>query len=302
MKNIITSAALIVASASAISTSSGNPKVVSPGNMTYTAGSEVKVRWDPEGVRTGFVNIDLVNSNDQVLQFPMMIAHAVKTETGEYTWKVPGELKTSAGYKLRVWGVNQPERSETGEGISSQFTVFNDLKGAINTFVVVTPNKEKPCAAGTTCKITWDYPASANYPAMVDIRLFRLGEATELLHIATVSSSDKSYEWSVPNDGSLIGNDVYLSVSGQGIPMAGPGMGTDMGGNSGAFVVAPQPAPVVSSTAVSKTSSSKKVSKVSSPTSISGQAKKNSAAASTDIKSAALILAALLAVPLFMLL
>lgn len=217
-----------------------NPKVVSPGNMTYTAGDMMEIKWD--GSTTGYVNIDLVDAFPDVLQFPMVIAQGVSGEAGKYSWKIPSNLKTASGYCVRVWGSEQP-RPGSAEGLSSSFTLINDIPNAVNTFVVTSPSKGCPCAIGTTCKISWDFPSNSQYPAMVDLAVYKVGNPAPYMEIATVDSSLKSYSWAVPNDPILMSGDVYISVSGQGVPLAGPGMSNNMGGNSPAFAVQSTPPP-----------------------------------------------------------
>jgi hypothetical protein len=233
-----------------------------------------------------------------VLQFPLTIASGVPGEAGKYSWKIPAELKTAAGYCLRVWGSQQPQPGST-EGLSSTFTIINDVPNAVNTFLVTSPNKECPCAIGTNCQIKWDFPLTSNYPAMVDIAVYRVGNPTPLLEIATVSSTMKGYTWAVPNDPNLMSGDVYISVSGQGLPLAGPSMANDMGGNSMAFVVQPTPpAPVEKKDEEKKKDEKKKMPKIEPPKpKVQGAAKKEKNAAE-NVKAAAAIAAAAIVVPL----
>lgn len=212
-----------------------NPNIVSPQAMTYNCGDDMKIQWSD--AETGYVNIDLVDSDPNVLSFPLMIA-TVPAGQNEYIWKIPSELKGATGYAVRVWGSTQPAAS--GEGISSRFTILNNLPNAISSFTVTSPNAKAPCVAGQNCQITWDFPQTSMHPAMVDIALYRVGNPSPILNIGTVSSSQKSYTWAVPNDPSFTAGDVYLSVSGQGTPVVGPGMSNDMGGNSQAFAVSTQ--------------------------------------------------------------
>ncbi|PJF19674.1 hypothetical protein PSACC_00500 [Paramicrosporidium saccamoebae] len=275
----------------------GNPKVISPGNMTYSAGDVMNIQWD--GSNTGFVNIDLVDMYPDVLQFPLMIASGVPGEAGKYSWKIPSELKTAAGYCLRVWGSQAPQPGAS-EGLSSTFTILNDVPNAVNTFLVTSPNKDCPCAIGTNCQIKWDFPITSNYPAMVDIAVYRVGNPTPLLEIATVSSTLKGYTWAVPNDPNLMTGDVYISVSGQGLPLAGPSMANDMGGNSMAFAVqpTPPPAPVEKKEDEKKKDEKKKMPKVEPPKpKVQGAAKKEGNGAE-NVKAAAAMVAAAVLVPL----
>jgi hypothetical protein len=134
---------------------------------------------------------------------------------------------------------------------------------------------------------------------MVDIAVYRVGNPTPLLEIATVSSTMKGYTWAVPNDPNLMSGDVYISVSGQGLPLAGPSMANDMGGNSMAFVVQPTPpAPVEKKDEEKKKDEKKKMPKIEPPKpKVQGAAKKEKNAAE-NVKAAAAIAAAAIVVPL----
>lgn len=209
-----------------------NPTVVSPQAMTYGAGDVMEIKWT--GAETGFVNLDVVGENG-VLPFPMTIAQGVPAKEGSYKWKIPAELKSATNYHVRVWGDHQPTGPQ--DGLSSKFTVVNDIPNAVNTFLVQAPNTKNPCYAGKPCEIKWDFSQNGMYPAMVDIALYKVGQPEPIAHIATVSSSLKSYTWKVPEDANLMKDQVYISVSGSGAPLAGPGMSNDMGGNSPSFVV-----------------------------------------------------------------
>lgn len=215
-----------------------NPKVSNPQNMTYQAGSKVDIHW--ESAETGFVNIDLVDADSNVLQFPLAIASGVNAEAGKFTWEVPATLKSANGYQIRVWGSHQPT-AQAGEGVSQMFTILNTLPNAVTAFTVVTPNKDKPCAAGTTCRITWDFPPTANYPAFVHINLYKVGQTEPITQIATVESSFKIFDWVIPQNFAEMGSDLYISVSGEGMPQVGPTMANSMGGNSHAFAMQPVP-------------------------------------------------------------
>jgi len=307
---ILSAAASILFAAAALAS---NPKVLSPNNMTYSAGDVVEIRWEVDTGLTGFLNIDLVDVYSDVLQFPMTIASGVPSEAGKYSWKVPSELKTAAGYNVRVWGT-QPPNTDGGakNGISSSFTILNALPNAVTTFTVVTPSKDKPCLAGTTCYITWDYPRDSMHPAAVDIALYRVGNPTPMMHIATVESSLKSYSWHVPEDAHAMGGDVYISVSGQGMPIAGPAMGNEMGGNSRAFLIGAQPPP--SAEVKSETESKdeekehhkkdeKKIAKKPvTEQKLVGVTKENANAAASTVKAAAVLVAAAALVPLALIL
>jgi len=215
-----------------------NPIVNSPGPMTYSAGQPMEVAWKDGD--TGFVNIDIIQENPEVMQFPMMIA-SVPRDAGKYTFTLPSSLKSAGKYHVRVWGEEQPQMGSPA--MSQAFTVINVAPQAVNTFTVTAPNKDQPCAAGKVCKISWDFPANNMYPAMVDISLFRVGNPYAIEHIGTVDSSLKSYSWVVPQDSALRSGNVYVSVSGQGQPVVGPSQSTDMGGNSQAFMVG-EPSPM----------------------------------------------------------
>jgi len=210
-----------------------NPSVLSPVQMTYTAGKPMEVAW--QGGNTGFVNIDIVQEDSSILAFPMMIA-SVPRDAGKYTFTVPESLKSAGKYHVRVWGDEHPRSGSSC--ISAPFTVLNVAPQAISSFTVTSPSKSNPCVADKVCKINWDFPANAMHPAMVDISLYRVGNPYAIEHIGTVDSSLKSYNWVVPHDSAIRSGDVYVSVSGQGQPVVGPGQSNDMGGNSQAFIVA----------------------------------------------------------------
>jgi hypothetical protein len=276
-----------------------NPHVFAPNNMTYQAGEVMEIKWGETNV--GFVNIDLVDIYSDVLQFPIMIAAGVPAANGKYSWKIPSNLKTAAGYSLRVWGNQAPAQS--GEGTSNMFTILNNIPNAVNTFTVTSPNKDSPCAAGSQCVVSWDYPLTGNYPAAVDIALYSVGSPNPLLNIATVSAAQKSYTWNVPSDANLLGANVYVGVSGSGSPLAGPGMSNDMGANSQAFVVSQASAAASKDENKDKKEDKKvekKTEKKPEPPKVSGASKKEKNAAST-IQASVTLLAAL-ALPIALLL
>lgn len=291
----------------AVAVSAANPRVVSPQGMTYQAGSAMDIAWDKD-VSTGFVNIDVVDTSDGgVLQFPLTIAQGVPAEAGHYTWKIPSSLKSAANYQVRVWGSHQPMET-TGAGMSQRFTILNTLPDAVTGFTVTSPSKERPCAAGTTCRITWDYPEMANHPAFVHINLYKVGSTEALEHIATVPSSQKIFDWVIPMNFASLGSDVYLSVSGEATPMVGPTMSNDMGGNSHAFMIqqAPPPSETKDANTDSTTDSKKKdmpkkdnKPKVNTPPKVEGQTKQQqSNAATTNMPSlAAMLVSAALLIP-----
>ena len=289
----------------AVAVSAGNPHVVSPQCMTYQAGSAMDITWDKKDMTTGFVNIDIVDTMDEgVLQFPLTIAQGVPAEAGHYMWTIPGSLKSAANYQVRVWGSHQPTEAGAA-GMSQRFTILNTLPDAITGFTVTSPSKERPCAAGTTCRITWDYPDTANHPAFVHINLYKVGSTDALEYIATVPSSQKIFDWVIPKDFANLGSDVYLSVSGEGTPMVGPTMSNDMGGNSHAFMI--QQAPPPEDANKDKDADSKKKDapkkdnrpKVNTPSKVDGQTKQQQAnAATTNMPSlAAMLVSAALLIP-----
>lgn len=228
--------AITLLALAALAAAEKNPTVVSPQAITYNAGEVMEIKWD--GAETGFVNLDVVGENG-VLPFPMMIAAGVPAKAGSYKWQIPAELKSASNYLVRVWGDHQP--TGPSDGLSNKFTVVNDVPNAVNTFLVQSPNAKNPCYAGKPCEIKWNYSQNGMYPAMVDLALYKVGHPEPIAHIGTVSSSLKGYTWNVPEDANLMSGEVYISVSGSGVPLAGPGMSNDMGGNSAAFAVS-QPA------------------------------------------------------------
>jgi len=116
----------------------------------------------------------------------------------------------------------------------------------VNNFIVTSPSKSNPCRIDGPCKITWDFPATINAPADVDIVLYQVGNPVPLAKLATVSASDKQYIWDVPSDKSLLSQgNVFISVDGSGTPHEAPKMASNMGANSDAFKIAePIPVPV----------------------------------------------------------
>lgn len=212
-----------------------NPVVKNVSNSTYSAGQEVTIEWS--NASTGFINIDLVNQFAEVLGAPIPVALGVPAAQGKYVWKVPESLRTAVGYKLRVWG-QSPPKPEDSLGQSPMFTVFNNVPQAINQFKVLSPSAKEVCAVGKPCKISWDYPDTINGPAYVHIRLFKAGNPNPLYEIDNVPAAQKSYTWDVPNDGKLLNEGLYVSVSGAGTPPQGPGFANDMGANGLPFAIA----------------------------------------------------------------
>lgn len=147
----------------------------------------------------------------------------------------PHVLLTAVGYKVRVWG-SAPPRPGEQQGVSEMFTVFNNIPKAINAFKVLTPNGEQPCRAGKSCQISWNFPDTIEGPDYVHIRLFEAGNSKPLAHIADVPASMKSYSWDVPADAPFMDKKgLYVSVSGEGTPISGPGFSNPMGGNGPVF-------------------------------------------------------------------
>lgn len=214
-----------------------NPIVSAPLSLSYNAGDKMLIEWDKAS--TGTVNVDLVSDKSDVLPYPMTIASGLLAENGKFEWTIPNTLKSANGYRVRVWGTHQPSANDE-EGQSKSFKLLNTDPAAVNTFTVTSPNNNTPCNVGSDCQITWDFNTNSVYPAMVDIGLYRVGSAFPIEHIATVDSSSKSFTWKVPANSQLLTEDMYISVSGQGIPLAGPGMSNDMGGNSKSFRFAPE--------------------------------------------------------------
>lgn len=212
-----------------------NPSVNSPKNMTYNAGMKIPITWSK--ATTGFVNIDLTNIYRNVLEQPYSIAVGVPAESGKFDWEIPADLKTAVGYQVRVWGAYQPKIIDN-TGNSALFTIFNDIPGAVNNFIVTSPKKGNPCRVGEACEITWDYPKTINGPKDVDIVLYQVGNPVPLQKLATVSAADKKFVWEVPADSQLLktGN-VFISVDGSGVPHEAPKMASNMGANSEAFAI-----------------------------------------------------------------
>jgi len=264
-----------------------NPKVVTPKGMTYEAGKTVEITWSD--AQTGYVNVDLVDTDPSVLPYPLVIANGVPAADGKYLWTIPSSLKSAGDYYIRVWGNQQPTSEQ--DGMSQKFSILNTIPDAINTFTVVNPSAKSPCMAGKTCQINWDFPQNGLYPAMVDISLHRVGEPTPLVYIAQVSSSLKSFSWAVPNDEALMNGEVYISVSGLGTTLAGPSMSNDMGGNSQAFSLAAK-AEDDKKDDLKKDDDRKKNKKKEQPKKeepkIRGNTKKNNAAASVSVSVAGL--------------
>jgi hypothetical protein len=230
-------AAIVATSAYAGRTGMRNPVVISPKNGTYNAGDSVEIKW--ANATTGFVNIQLVNDFPEVLQSAYTIALGVPAVDGKYTWKVPSSLRTAAGYKIIVWGVKPSDNLEKS-GQTNSFTIINNVPNAVNTFKVLTPNSEKQCAVGAPCVITWDYPDHFEQrPAYVHVRLFKGESLVPAMYIAQVPADQKTFTWNVPNDKTLLGPDMYISVSSDASPAAGPGLGDNMGGNGQTFKMEP---------------------------------------------------------------
>lgn len=214
-----------------------NPIVTNPKNMTYSAGTTISIQW--HDASTGFVNIDLVNPFNGVLPSqPWPIAAGVPGNQNSFDWVIPSALKTAVGYRIRVWGSTQPQIHDAPRGVSEAFTIYNNIPCAVTGFTILTPSHDHPCAINHPCRITWDFPTNSNnYPADVNIALYRVGQPQALVNIATVSSSKKEYTWQVPNDSSLLdaGNVVISVWGGSGVPPLGPKQSTNEGANSGAF-------------------------------------------------------------------
>lgn len=220
-----------------------NPVVVAPLNGTYMAGSEMTIEW--ANATTGFVNIQLVNDFNEVLSNPITVALGVPAADNKYVWKIPPTIRSAAGYRVAVWGV-APSTNLEKTGNTQSFTIVNNLKEAVTTFKVLTPNAQQPCATNAPCVITWDFPSHMDdRPAEVHIRLFKGSSLKPAFTIAhNVPADQKTYTWNVPNDAALLGQDMYVSVNAEAAPPAGPGLGDNMGGNGNVFKldsVLPQP-------------------------------------------------------------
>ena len=192
--------------------------------------------------RLGFVNIQLVNDAPEVLSSPFTIALGVPAIDGRYMWKVPASLKTSGSYRVIVWGI-KPSSNLEKSGQTVSFTIINNIPNAVNTFRVLTPNANRQCAVGSPCVISWDFPEYHDQrPAYVHVRLFKEGASVPSVYIAHVPADQKTFTWNVPNDASLLGPGMYISVSAEGSPTPGPGQGDDMGGNGQLFKMEPSSA------------------------------------------------------------
>jgi hypothetical protein len=214
-----------------------NPVVIAPTEGTFNAGDNVEIKWTD--ATTGFVNIQLVNESPDVLSSPFTIALGVPAVAGKYVWKVPSSLKSASRYRIIVWGIRPSDNLEKS-ALNGGFTIVNNIPNAVNTFRVLTPNANKQCAVGGPCTISWDYPDfSDSRPAYVHVRLFKGDNTVPSMYIAHVPADQKSYTWNVPNDQSLLGPDMYISVSAEGSPAAGPGIGDNMGGNGEKFKMDP---------------------------------------------------------------
>lgn len=210
-----------------------NPVVVAPQNGTYNAGDIVEIKW--KDATTGFVNIQLVNDFTEVLNNPLTIALGVPAGEGKYSWKVPASLRTATGYHVIVWGV-KPSAGQEKSGQTSTFTIVNNIPQAVNTFKVLSPNADKRCAVNAPCVITWDFPEHMDQrPAYVHVRMFKGDSQTPALYIAQVPADQKTYTWNVPNEKGLLAEDMYISVSSESSPPAGPGLGDNNGGNGQIF-------------------------------------------------------------------
>lgn len=277
-----------------------NPVVLAPIEGTFNAGDSVEIKWT--NATTGFVNIQLVNESPDVLSAPFTIALGVPAVAGKYLWKVPSSLKSASHYRIIVWGIS-PGSALEKNALNGGFTIVNNIPNAVNTFRVLTPNANKQCAVGGPCAITWDFPDFAdNRPAYVHIRLFKGDNTAPSLYIAHVPADQKTYTWNVPDDKSLLGPDVYISVSAEGNPAAGPGVGDDMGGNGEKFQM--EPSYSAATVSIESSSSSEletetvKVTATVLKTNSSKIKKQNNAAASNNSLPTAAVIFALIAIPL----
>jgi hypothetical protein len=282
-----------------------NPVIIAPTNGTYNAGDSVEIRW--VNATTGFVNIQLVNDFSEVLSSPFTIALGVPAADGRYVWKVPSSLRTAAGYKVIIWGIKPSDNLEKS-GQTASFTIINNIPNAVNTFKVLTPNADKQCAVGAPCVITWDYPQHLDpRPAYVHVRIFKGDSLVPSMYIAQVPADQKTYTWNVPNDKGLLGPDMYVSVSADASPAAGPGLGDNMGGNGQTFKMEPSFSAVSASYESTATSSETETEmdtvKVTATVkkSITAKVKKQGNSANNNIPAVGLIFA-LVAVPLAFLL
>lgn len=290
---LILLASIVATSAYAGRSGMRNPVVIAPKNGTYNAGDSVEIKW--ANATTGFVNIQLVNDFAEVLQAPYTIALGVPAIDGKYIWKVPSSLRTAAGYKVIVWGV-KPSNDLEKSGQTNSFTIINNVPNAVNTFKVLTPNSEKQCAVGAPCIITWDYPDHFEQrPAYVHVRLFKGDSLVPAMYIAQVPADQKTFTWNVPNDKTLLGPDMYISVSSDGSPAAGPGLGDNMGGNGQTFKMEPSfsavSASYESSTATEPETETVKVTATITKTNTSKVKKLNSSAVSNNVPAGAMIFA-----------
>ncbi len=217
-----------------------NPTVeVLHADHAFKPGEVVEIQWGD--AVTGTLNIDIVDSNYKVLSYPITIASGIAAASHKYEWTVPTNLKTGESYAIRVWGAYQPG-VQPGAGVSQNIQIDNSESATFAAFTVTKPSEESPCYVGEDCEISWDYPEHSNYPADVDVSLFKVGTPYPALFLGTVSSASKSFLWKdVPADKNIMDGSVFIAVSGQGVPVAMPGASDDMGGNSAAFTITEKP-------------------------------------------------------------
>jgi hypothetical protein len=156
------------------------------GGETFTEGDQMTIMWDWIG---GSVGLDIYLSQNSGGSFDYFIGSASATDES-YNWTIPDGVD-SPNCRISIVYTDSPA---TYDASDNDFTILDS--GAEDQVIVTYPNGGETFTEGDQMTIMWDWTGGSTD---LDIYLSQNSGGSYGYSIASVNSTDESYNWTIPD-------------------------------------------------------------------------------------------------------
>ncbi|MDP7653408.1 MAG: hypothetical protein QF757_01835, partial [Candidatus Marinimicrobia bacterium] len=156
------------------------------GGETFTEGDQITISWDWTGASVG---LEIHLSQNSGGSFDYFIGSASATDES-YNWTIPDGVD-SPNCRISILYTDSPA---TYDASDNDFTILDS--GAEDQVIVTYPNGGETFTEGDQMTIMWDWTGGSTD---LDIYLSQNSGGSYGYSIASVNSTDESYNWTIPD-------------------------------------------------------------------------------------------------------
>jgi hypothetical protein len=156
------------------------------GGETFTEGDQITISWDWTGASVG---LEIHLSQNSGGSFDYFIGSASATDES-YNWTIPDGVD-SPNCRISIVYTDSPA---TYDASDNDFTILDS--GAEDQVIVTYPNGGETFTEGDQMTIMWDWTGGSTD---LDIYLSQNSGGSYGYSIASVNSTDESYNWTIPD-------------------------------------------------------------------------------------------------------